>query len=552
MNMKNEHIKLIMVITASSVLAVALVLSIAFTSIFIVSLLRSTFAFIIAIIHFITEVITAIVAAITSGLTITCSIIVAVSTAAFILPASKIKGRVFVSFLIASTSTASYISAIFIFTAPKMGTEVATAVVMAAASSVAFAAAWAVGIMVGSKHVFEMVRRNNHRMLRIILKFNVCIRQKDLDVGLLYSSKIGYQECFEHLLEAGANPNVVDSYENTPLAMSCELGNDQMVEMLIAKGANIEAKSGGGRGTALHRASNWGYEKCVNILLKYGATPHARDASNRTPLMLACIHAPDVDKIVKVLLNAGSDVNAISNDFKTALHYACSRSINLNSLINSGADVNLKDIEGNTALHLAASKGNFQVLEELLMAGANVNLLNNQNKNPLHMAAINGCVKSIDILYKVCSVTKDSSGHCPLWYSAKNGFYDAVVYFIKTNSYIIKNDFEFQNVSNDPVEAALESRHSLIAKVLLIGGYCDRSVSKWLSNLTVTPWLEDNLACVEWLKKFRCNPKPLKHICRRVIREVLKHRVVYLSSHIQFPSILIRYINLDELLNPIC
>ena len=52
------------------------------------------------------------------------------------------------AFFIAGTSTASYIAAIFIFSTPRMGKELTSAVVFAAASSVAFAAAWAVGIMV--------------------------------------------------------------------------------------------------------------------------------------------------------------------------------------------------------------------------------------------------------------------------------------------------------------------------------------------------------------------------------------------------------------------
>ena len=64
---KKEHLRLLAVVVSSSLLAISLVLIVAFTSIFIVSVLRSTFGAIIYFLQFIAEVITAVVAAITSG-----------------------------------------------------------------------------------------------------------------------------------------------------------------------------------------------------------------------------------------------------------------------------------------------------------------------------------------------------------------------------------------------------------------------------------------------------------------------------------------------------
>ena len=86
---------------------------------------------------------------------------------------------------------------------------------------------------------------------------------RDLDNALLHSVKAGYAECTKILLGYGARPDARDSYDNTPLILACETGSYSTVKMLLDMGASVDMH-GGGRGTALHKAANWGYDDCAD------------------------------------------------------------------------------------------------------------------------------------------------------------------------------------------------------------------------------------------------------------------------------------------------
>ncbi|XP_062093109.1 E3 ubiquitin-protein ligase KEG [Humulus lupulus] len=93
----------------------------------------------------------------------------------------------------------------------------------------------------------------------------------------------------------------------------------------------------------------------VQLLLAAGADPTAQDAQHgRTALHTAAM-ANDVD-LVKIILDAGVDVN-IRNEHNTIpLHVALARGAKscVGLLLSSGANYNLQDDEGENAFHIAA------------------------------------------------------------------------------------------------------------------------------------------------------------------------------------------------------
>jgi ankyrin repeat protein len=60
-----------------------------------------------------------------------------------------------------------------------------------------------------------------------------------------------------------------------------------MVELLIAKGADLEARDSETGATPLHLAASWGRMDALEALLAAGANPNAVNKSGVTPLKAA-------------------------------------------------------------------------------------------------------------------------------------------------------------------------------------------------------------------------------------------------------------------------
>lgn len=81
-----------------------------------------------------------------------------------------------------------------------------------------------------------------------------------------------------------------------------------VVEALLTAGANIEAQSERTKDTALSLACSGGRKEVVELLLAKGANKEHRNVSDYTPLSLAA-SGGYVD-IVNMLLNAGAEINS--------------------------------------------------------------------------------------------------------------------------------------------------------------------------------------------------------------------------------------------------
>lgn len=103
------------------------------------------------------------------------------------------------------------------------------------------------------------------------------------------------------------------------LISAAERGDAAVVKVLLAKGADVNAKDDGGR-TALMTASDNGHLDVVKALLAKGADVNATASNGWTALMAASYNG-HVD-VVKTLLAKGTDVNAKDNDGATALDVA--------------------------------------------------------------------------------------------------------------------------------------------------------------------------------------------------------------------------------------
>jgi hemoglobin len=105
---------------------------------------------------------------------------------------------------------------------------------------------------------------------------------------LHYASGAGCLEVVTLLLRLGANPDMRDAGGHTPLYRAAnECGSRTgplVVRALVAAGADVNARNGVTRATALHMAARRGYVAIAQTLLECGAGIDSRDRKGDTPL----------------------------------------------------------------------------------------------------------------------------------------------------------------------------------------------------------------------------------------------------------------------------
>ncbi len=160
----------------------------------------------------------------------------------------------------------------------------------------------------------------------------------------------------------------------TPLHVAAGRGYANIASELLACRADVNAGSGSGNVTALHRAVRCEHMSVTKVLLCHpGICLEATGGSHEeTALHMA---AQKTVQVVQALVDSGADVNAGDSVMATPLHNAafnlsaseCGRVIG--ALLDAGANVNAVTMGGRTALMRACSCVNVVAVRTLLCLG---------------------------------------------------------------------------------------------------------------------------------------------------------------------------------------
>ncbi len=241
------------------------------------------------------------------------------------------------------------------------------------------------------------------------------------------------------LLEAGAEVNAwatgffIDAgWDYTPLHEAVAHKNPDVTATLLQEGADVHAvgyrPQNPGRMSPIHAihaaAARADDPVTISLLVRAGADVNARTNNGQTPLHEAAA-TNNNPAIIEALVEAGADVNARAAGGRTPLHVAAAGNTNpamVVALLEAGADLRTRTATGSTPLLEAASGNpNPAVLEALVAAGADVNQRGELGRTPLHLAALGNPGVFPPLLRLGGDLTaRDDAGGTPLDYARTN------------------------------------------------------------------------------------------------------------------------------------
>uniref|UniRef100_A0A8C4RJA8 Ankyrin repeat and SOCS box containing 15b n=1 Tax=Erpetoichthys calabaricus TaxID=27687 RepID=A0A8C4RJA8_ERPCA len=394
------------------------------------------------------------------------------------------------------------------------------------------------------------------------------------------AAKMGRTDILRLLIKHGGDVNQRVRYGVTPLSTAAEFGHAEAIELLIHKGADVNSRASDG-GSVLYDAAGGGNPDCVALLLEYGASANMPSLSGYLPIHRAAYEGHYLalktlipatyysaikrtglspmhsaaeggsSQCIELLLENEFDVNAVldqtmSENYgdarKTALYFSVSNGdvTCTELLLKSGANPNRDPLN---CLLVAVREGNYEIVRQLLSYGADVNCYFMAVNDTHFPSAIQYCLKD-EMMMRLLL----------------NNGYDVSKCFECIHGDIFGKSFPWTDLTEKRFSgwAPYSSRDTL---------FCDFINVTWLSHITgkiirtlldyvdfapicakLRPSLENQK---EW--KEICsivgNPRPLKHLCRLVIRRHMmlpRLRNPASMNLLPLPGVLTQYILFSE------
>ena len=139
-------------------------------------------------------------------------------------------------------------------------------------------------------------------------------------ISIHKAAKAGNIDVVKKYLAAGTDVDTKDDNGATPLFYAANSDHKEVAELLIAKGADVNAMRRQNASTPLHYATANNHKEIAALLIAKGADMNAKDDNGTTSLHFAAEW--DHREIVELLIAKGADVNAKNNVGQTPLNLA--------------------------------------------------------------------------------------------------------------------------------------------------------------------------------------------------------------------------------------
>ena len=207
-------------------------------------------------------------------------------------------------------------------------------------------------------------------------------------------AEVGHLQIVDLLLAHGAPIDARNLAGSTALYLAAEGSHIAIAQRLIERGADVKLSGRSGI-TPIATAAYAGNEIIFDALLARGADERAADDTGKPPIVYAAAGARF--SIVKRLLARDVDVNARYRNDLTLLMWASGpdelvpepQALELVSfLLGAGAHVDDRDDRGRTALMIAAEGGHAQIANLLLARGADPSLKDKAGKRAADLTVL--------------------------------------------------------------------------------------------------------------------------------------------------------------------
>ncbi len=327
---------------------------------------------------------------------------------------------------------------------------------------------WMIGTHCLAADIYQAAKEGDLAKLKTFIEENpdlVNAKNENQETPLHAAASGGHLDIVEFLIAAGADVDAQDDQKTTPLHLACYDGHRDIVEKLIFHGSNIEARSANGT-TPLFWAVPGGHTEVFELLLNRGADIDVKTDNGANLLHTVALYGQK--DMAKILIEKGADVNRTSDDGTRPINYAAARGHKevLELLIDEGSDVNAADDRGYTPLRISVLLGKSDVIQTLLARGADPNRRNDDGTTPLHDAATEGHAAPAEHLIangaKVDA--KDAKGHTPLHLAANHGHKDIAALLVTQGA-----DVNGQDENGDtPLHGAAWKGDKEIVELLIV------------------------------------------------------------------------------------